>query len=106
MENELGNVETDSVADLEVHVRELVDPTDPIAELCAHVLDKEVDPILAGSAEAMAVGNRADVNAHQASTPDVGHIAEGFEPLGDPQSSSLAWPLRLWLTAMEQSSQR
>jgi len=84
MENEFGNVETDSVADLEVSVCDLVDPMDPIAELCAHALDKEVDPILAGSAEAMAVGPRADVDVHPAIAPDVGHIAEGFEPLGDP----------------------
>jgi len=61
-----------------------VDPTDPIAELHVHALDKEVDPILAGSAEAMAVGPRTDVDARQADAPDVGHIIEGFEPLGDP----------------------
>ena len=56
MENEYGNVETDSVVDLEVHIRKFVDPTDPVAELCAAALDKKVDPIFAGSAEAMAVG--------------------------------------------------
>jgi len=80
MENEYGNVETDSIVDLEVHVRDLVDPTDPIAELHAAALDKEVDPILAGSVEAMAVGPWADVDVHQAAAPDVGYIAEGFEP--------------------------
>jgi len=66
MENEQGNVETDSVVDLEVHVRELVDPTYPIAELRMATLDKEVDPILVESAEVMAVGPRADVDAREA----------------------------------------
>ena len=50
-----SNVEIDSVVDLKLEVHE--DPTDPIAELpCAGTLDNGVDPILAGSAEAMAVG--------------------------------------------------
>jgi len=34
MENEYSNVETDRVIDLEVNVRDFVDPTDLIAELC------------------------------------------------------------------------
>jgi len=84
MENELGNVETGSVADLEVSVRDLVDPMDPIAELHAHVLDKEGDPILAGSAEAVIVGSRTDVEARQAAASGAGYNAEGFEPFGDP----------------------
>ena len=49
MDNFEGNVEINSVVDLEVVVRE--DPTDPIAELPqAGTLDNGVDPILAGSA--------------------------------------------------------
>ena len=80
MENTQGNVETDSVVDIEVQVRELVDPTDPIAELCAAALGKEMDPILAGSAEAMAVEPRTDADARQAAAPEAGHLAEGFEP--------------------------
>jgi len=83
MENELGNVETDSVTDLIVNVRDLVEPTDQIAELCTQALDKEVEPILAGSAEAVTVGPRTDADARQATAPDAGYIAEGFEPYGD-----------------------
>jgi len=48
-----------------------VDPTDPIAELRTHALDKEMDPLLAGSSEVMAVGPRADVDERQAAAPDV-----------------------------------
>jgi len=52
MENFEGNVEIDSVVDLELEVYE-----DPIAELsCTGTLDNGVDPILAGSDKAMAVG--------------------------------------------------
>ena len=48
MDNFEGNVEIDSVVDLEVVVRE--DPMDPIAELPhAGMLDNGVDPIMAGS---------------------------------------------------------
>jgi len=84
MENELGNVETDSVADLVLHVRDIVDPTDHIADLRARVLDNEWDLILAGSTDAVTVGPRTDADAHQATAPDTDYIAEGFEPLGDP----------------------
>jgi len=83
MENEQGNVETDSVVTLEIQVCELVHLTDPITELRVATMDKEVDPILAGSVEAMAVGPWANMDTRQAAAPDVGHIAEGFEPRGD-----------------------
>jgi len=80
MESAQDNVETDSVVDLEVQVHKLVDPTDPIAELHAAALDKRVDPILAGSTEAMAVRPQTDVATCQAAAPEAGHLAEGFEP--------------------------
>jgi len=84
MENELDNVETDSVANPVLNVRELVDPTDHITELHEQALDKEVEPILAGSAEAVTVGPWTDADARQAAAPDAGYITEGFEPYGDP----------------------
>jgi len=55
MENAESNVEIDSIADLVVEVSEFVDPTNPIAELHTAELNKGVDPILVGAAEAMAV---------------------------------------------------
>jgi len=78
MENVESNVEINSVVDLELEVSE--DLTDSITELRTAALDKEVDPILAGAVEAMAVGPRTDVDARQASAPEVGHFAGGFEP--------------------------
>jgi len=84
MENEMGNVETDSVADLLLNVRELVDPTGHIADSRAHALDDEGGPILAGSADAVTVGPWTNVDAHQAAAPDASYITEGFEPFGDP----------------------
>ena len=83
MENVEGNVEIDSVVDLEVEVSEFVDPTDPIAELRVAVLNKEVDPILAGATEAMAVGPRTDADVRQAVIPEIGQVAESFEPRRD-----------------------
>jgi len=47
-----------------------------IAELSAHALDKEGNPILAGSTEAVTAGPQTDA--------DAGYIAEDFEPFGDP----------------------
>ena len=73
MENVEGNVEINSVVDLELEVSE--DPTDTIAELRSAPLDKEVDPILAG-----AVGPQTDADVHQAAAPEVGQVAGGFEP--------------------------
>jgi len=84
MENEMGNVETDSVADLVLNVPELVDPTDHIADLCTHALDNAGDLILAGSADAVTVGPQTEADARQAIAPDTGYITEGFEPFGDP----------------------
>jgi len=80
----MGNVETDSVADLVLNVRDLVDPTDHIADSRAHALDNEGDTISAGSADVVTVGPRTDADTHQAAAPNAGYIAEGFEPFGDP----------------------
>jgi len=81
MESMESNVEIDSVVDLELEVSE--DLMDPIAELRVAALNKEVDPILAGAAEAMAVGPRTDADACQAAAPEVGQVAGGFEPWRD-----------------------
>jgi len=81
MENADSNIEIDSVADLVVEVSEFVDPTDPIAEQHAAELNKGVDPILAGAAEAMAVGPRTDADEHQVVVSEYGQVAEGFEPV-------------------------
>ena len=78
MENVESNIEINSVIDLELEVSE--DPMNSISELHAVALDKEVDPILAGTAEAMAVGPRTDADARQTAAPEVGHFAGGFEP--------------------------
>jgi len=91
MENMESNVAINSVVDLKLEVIE--DPTDSITELHMVAQDKEVDLILAGAAEAMAVGPRTDVDARQAAAPEVGHFAGGFEPGREPQPFSLAWPL-------------
>jgi len=80
----MGNVETDSVADLVLNVCDIVDPTDHITDSCARALDNEGGLILAGSVDAVTVGPRTDADARQAVTPDTGYIAEGFQPFGDP----------------------
>jgi len=60
MENAEGNVEIESIVDLEVEVSKFMDPTDRIVELHVAELNKEVDPILAEAAEVMAVGPWTD----------------------------------------------
>ena len=82
MENTESNVEIDSVVDLELEVCE--DPTDPITELRAGTLDKEVDPIFAGAAEVMAVGPETDADTCQADAPMGGHAIECFESSRGP----------------------
>ena len=46
-------------------------------------LNKEVDPILVGAGEAMAVGPWTDAGAHQEVIPEVGQVTEGFKPKRD-----------------------
>ena len=81
-------------------VRELVDPTYPIAELHAAALDKRVDPILAGSAVAMAVGPRTVVRpgpTRMRVRPLPQWLAISLKASsleGRPQSSNLVWPVR------------
>ena len=83
MENFEGNVEVNSVVDLELDVRE--EPTDPVAELPrAGTLDNGVDPILEGSTEAMVVGLRTDADACHADAPVGGHAVKRFEPSRGP----------------------
>jgi len=80
MENQFEYVETDSNVDFELDV----EPRDPNAEFHVHARDKEAGQMLAGSAEAVTVGPRTDADTRQATAPNVGHIATGFEPRGDP----------------------
>ena len=92
MENFEGNVEVDSVVDLELEVCE--DPTDPVTELLrAEMLDNGVDPILARRTEAMAVGPRTDADACQADAQWVATLSSALSRAGDPQSSSLVRPV-------------
>jgi len=83
MDNFDPNVEVNSVADLELDARE--DPTNSDADLPhAGNLDNGVDPIWAGSDEAMAVGLWTDADAHQADAPTGGHAVDRFESSGGP----------------------
>jgi len=73
MENEFGDVETDSTVD---HV---VDPPDH-TDFRAHAQDKVQEPILVGGFDMVTAGLRTDMNACQATAPDAGYLTEGFEP--------------------------
>jgi len=77
MENEFGDVETDSTVD------NVMDPSDH-ADFCADAQDKAQEPIMAGSFDAVAAGLWTDADACQAIAPDAGYLAEGFEPFRDP----------------------
>ena len=91
MDNFEHNVEVNSVADLELDVRE--DTTDPDADFpCVGTLDNGVDPIWAGSAEAMAVGLRTDADVCQADAPTGGHTVESFESNGGPTRPTAVQP--------------
>jgi len=97
MENFKGNVEVNSVVDLELEVRE--DPTDPVTELPhAGTLDNGVDPIWAGL--------RTDADACQADAPISGHAVKCLSRTGDSQPSSLVRPVWLWHAIPAWSSQR
>jgi len=76
MDNFDNNVESNSVVDLELEVRE--DVADPTADLpCAGMLNNGVDPIWAGDAEVMAVGPRTGADACQAEAQTCGHTVRG-----------------------------
>ena len=104
MEKVEGNVEIDSIVDLELEVRE--DPVDSVAELRAGTLEKGVDPILAGAVEAMAVGPRTDADVCQADAPVVGYAVECFVLSRGPTvvQPSLASGAMAYRDGMEQSA--
>jgi len=81
MENAEGNVEIESIVDLEVEVSKFMDPTDRIVELHVAELNKEVDPILAEAAEVMAVGPWTDGDECSVGVAEYGQVAEGFKPV-------------------------
>ena len=55
---------------------------DPVTALHAAGLNNEVDPVLAGAVEAMAVGPQTDASERQVFVPENGQVATGFEPVG------------------------
>jgi len=76
--------ETDSTVDLNVSI---LNTTDTDVEIRAHARDENAGQFLAGNAEAVTVGPRTDVDARQATDPNVGHFAVGFAPRGDPAAT-------------------
>jgi len=67
-----------------------VEPTDSDIEFRAHAREENAGQILVGSADVVTVGPRTDADVHQAADPNVGHIAAGFEPRGDPAVTPLS----------------
>jgi len=84
MDRHSERVETDSTVDNTVGN---LDTTDLDVEIRAHARDRNASQFLAGNAEAVAVGLRTDADTHQAADQNVGHIAVGFAPRGDPAAT-------------------
>jgi len=61
-----------------------VEPSYPEVEFRAHAWEEDAGQLLAGSADAVAVGPRTDADAYQAADPNVGHSVAGFVPRGEP----------------------
>jgi len=81
-------IETDSMVDFELVASEagcLVEPLDSDIEFRTHAQEEDVGQLLAGSADAVAVGPRTDADAYHAADPNVGHVAAGFTPRSPAQ---------------------
>jgi len=84
MDHRFERVETDSTVDYTIAN---LDTTDPDVEIRAHARDGNAGQFLAGNAEAVAMGPRSDADVRQAADPNVGHIAMGYAPRGDPAAT-------------------
>ena len=85
MDETLERVETDSTIDLSV---DIVNTPDPDVEFRAPARDDDAGQLLAGRYGAMAVGTRTDMDARQATDPNIlGHLAVGFTLRGDPAAT-------------------
>lgn len=60
---------------------------DPDVEFRAHVRDRNAGQFLVGNTVPVAVGPPTDADARQAADPNVGHLAAGFAPQGNPAAT-------------------
>jgi len=87
MDSTIEHVETDITVDFELVANEaghLVEPSDSDIEFRAHAREEDAGQLLAGSADAAAVGPRTDADVYQAVDRNVGHVAAGFAARGEP----------------------
>ena len=95
MDSTIEHVETDSTVDFELvelanEADHLVDLSDPEVEFRTHAREEDVGQLLAGSNDAVAAEPRTDADAYQAADPNVGHLAAGFAPQGEPVVTPLS----------------
>jgi len=83
MDRCLENFEMDSTVEYNAGQMDASDP-EKVSRACAW---DNAGQLLAGSADTEAVGPRTDADARQAADPNVGHLAVGFTPRGNPAAT-------------------